>query len=356
MSGLAPDMGGDTGGAPGAGAAAHPEAVLAETARRLAANPADVPALLARADALLVLGREREAARHYGGAVRVAGPPARWPAALAPQLHRAAAMATQLARRFGEALTRRLAQAGALAASPRFAEAIDLLLGRAQVMESRPSQFLFPGLAAIPFHDRALFPWMAALEAAAPAIRAELLPQADDPAFAPYVEADAVKPGAGGTLVGDAAWSALYLVRDGHPTPHAARFPATMAALAELPLCDVPGRTPNVLFSRLAPGARIPPHHGFVNTRLIVHLGLVVPEGCWLRVGNHRRPWREGEAWAFDDTIEHEAANDSGETRIILLFDIWRPELSEAERGALRAMFAAIDALSGEARPGAWGG
>jgi hypothetical protein len=331
-------------------------ATLADTARRLAASPGDVAALLDRADALLALGEERDAARHYGGAVRAAGPPARWPAALAPGLRRAADMAATLARRFGDALTARLEAEGALAASPRFAEAIDLLLGRAPVHESRPSQFLFPGLPAIPFHDRAAFPWMPALEAAAPAIRAELLGRIDDPAFAPYVEADAVKPGAGGALVGDPAWSALYLARDGVETAHAARFPAAMAALRGLPLADVPGRTPNILFSRLAPGARIPPHHGFVNTRLIVHLGLVVPPGAWLRVGNHRRQWREGEAWAFDDTIEHEAGNPTGRARIILLFDVWRPELTLAERMALRAMFGAIDALGGGGGAGGWGG
>jgi aspartate beta-hydroxylase len=333
-----------------------PEQVLEATAGRLAADPGDIAALLDRADALLALGQERAAARHYGGAVRAAGPPARWPAALAPRLRQAASTAAALARRFGDALTARLEAEGALAASPRFAEAIDLMLGRARVQDSRPSQFLMPGLAAVPFHDRAGLPWLPALEAATPAIRAELMAQADDAAFAPYVEADAVRPGAGGTLVGDPSWSALYLVRDGRPTPHAARFPATMAALAPMPLCDVPGRTPNILFSRLAPGARIPPHHGFVNTRLIVHLGLVVPDGCWLRVGNHRRTWREGEAFAFDDTIEHEAANDSDRSRIILLFDVWRPELSEAERTALRAMFRAIDSLAGEGPAAGWGG
>ena len=34
----------------------------------------------------------------------------------------------------------------------------------------------------------------------------------------------------------------------------------------------------------------------------------------------------------FDDTIEHEAWNDSVETRVILIFDVWNPFLSEAER------------------------
>jgi aspartyl/asparaginyl beta-hydroxylase (cupin superfamily) len=101
-------------------------------------------------------------------------------------------------------------------------------------------------------------------------------------------------------------------------------------------------------------GARIPPHHGFVNTRLICHLPLVVPEGCELRVGGEMRAWREGEALIFDDTIEHEAWNRSAETRVVLLFDIWRPELSEEERGLVTAMFNAVDSYGGERVP--WAG
>ncbi len=44
------------------------------------------------------------------------------------------------------------------------------------------------------------------------------------------------------------------------------------------------------------------------------------------------------EAWVFDDTIEHEAWNDSDELRIILIFDVWNPFLSEAERELITAM------------------
>ena len=111
-------------------------------------------------------------------------------------------------------------------------------------------------------------------------------------------------------------------------------------------------RSPSILFSLLRPGARIPPHTGFVNTRLICHLPLIVPEGCHFRVGNEVRKWVEGQAWVFDDTMEHEAWNDSGETRVILLFEIWRPELTIEERGLVNAMFEAIDTHSG--RKPAW--
>jgi aspartate beta-hydroxylase len=128
---------------------------------------------------------------------------------------------------------------------------------------------------------------------------------------------------------------------------HAARCPRTMAALAELPLVHIPRRSPNVLFSLLKPGTHIPAHNGFVNTRLIAHLPLIVPPGCRLRVGNETRAWQEGRTWLFDDTIEHEAWNDSDQTRVVLLFEVWRPELSAAERQQVTALFDAIEQQRG---------
>ena len=121
-----------------------------------------------------------------------------------------------------------------------------------------------------------------------------------------------------------------------------------MAALAGVPLNQLPNRSPSVMFSLLRPHARIPPHNGLINTRLICHLPLIVPPGCGFRVGNENRHWQEGKAWVFDDSIEHEAWNPSDQTRVILLFEIWRPELTEQERLLVQALFAAIDAQSGQ--------
>ncbi len=143
-------------------------------------------------------------------------------------------------------------------------------------------------------------------------------------------------------------WSAFYLWKDGKVlTENAKRCPRTMEALAHVPLTRVPGRSPTVLFSLLRPGARIPPHTGVLNTRLICHLPLIVPTGCGLRVGNETREWVEGEGWLFDDTIEHEAWNNSDQTRVILLFEIWRPELSNDERELISEMLMSIDAYDG---------
>jgi aspartyl/asparaginyl beta-hydroxylase (cupin superfamily) len=127
----------------------------------------------------------------------------------------------------------------------------------------------------------------------------------------------------------------------------------TLAALEAAPLARIKGRTPSILFSRLKPGARIAPHTGFLNTRLICHLPLVVPPGCYFRVGNDQRQWEKGKAWVFDDTIEHEAWNSSGEPRVVLIFDIWRPELSDEERGLVAALIEAVDSYETSAK-GSW--
>jgi tetratricopeptide (TPR) repeat protein len=94
---------------------------------------------------------------------------------------------------------------------------------------------------------------------------------------------------------------------------------------------------------KLAPGTRIPPHNVLMNTRLICHLPLIVPPDCGaLRVGNEERPWVEGEMLIFDDSMEHEAWNNSDQERVILLFEIWRPEITRQEREILTTMLIAV--------------
>jgi aspartyl/asparaginyl beta-hydroxylase (cupin superfamily) len=199
----------------------------------------------------------------------------------------------------------------------------------------------------VQFYDRDAFPWAAELEAAFPAIREELGAVLSEAApFTPYVERTPDRPDTDGRLTGSLDWSAFFLWKAGALLPdNAARCPRTVAAIEAIPLYGVPGRTPNVLFSRLTPGAHIPPHTGFINTRLICHLPLIVPEGCAFRVGNETRPWREGELLAFDDTIEHEAWNRGASDRTVLIFDVPRPEMSAEEHALVAALFEAVDSF-----------
>ena len=82
---------------------------------------------------------------------------------------------------------------------------------------------------------------------------------------------------------------------------------------------------------------------GVTNTRTIIHLPLIVPPGCAFRVGGETREWREGEAFAFDDTIEHEAWNKSQQDRAVLILDVWNPYLSEHEHEMIRRLFAVAE-------------
>ncbi len=75
------------------------------------------------------------------------------------------------------------------------------------------------------------------------------------------------------------------------------------------------------------------------------HIPLIAPPDCALRVGSETRAWEDGKALIFDDSFEHEAWNRSDRTRIILLFEIWRPEIGPAEREELTLLFEAIDLL-----------
>ncbi|MFN7400485.1 MAG: aspartyl/asparaginyl beta-hydroxylase domain-containing protein, partial [Sandaracinobacter sp.] len=140
-------------------------------------------------------------------------------------------------------------------------------------------------------------------------------------------------------------WGACFLWEYGVPNaPVLARCPETARMLAQLPRNDIPGRAPTAFFSLLRPRTRIPAHTGVTNTRAIVHLPLIVPDGCGFRVGGETRQWQEAVAFAFDDTIEHEAWNDSDDLRVVLIFDVWNPHLSAVEQQLLVRFFAAADA------------
>ena len=117
-----------------------------------------------------------------------------------------------------------------------------------------------------------------------------------------------------------------------------------MELLAKLTQPHIGGAGPNAMFSLLAPRTRIPSHVGVNNARLVCHLPLIVPEGCWFRVGAETRFWRRGEAFVFDDTIEHEAMNPSDQLRVVFICDVWHPDLSKVERDAVKAL---IEADSG---------
>jgi hypothetical protein len=311
-----------------------------------APGPATIESLLARGDGYAGKGDVKAATSFYQAALKAAQGRAIDPATGA-RLNDAAGYIRQQAEAYKTALLRVIEQRpNDPDHTDRLRHAVEILTGERELFLQGPSVLYYPYLANRQFFEREEFEWVVGLEARTPAIKAELetlLEQGAD--FQPYVEDDRDRPRREfHGLHGDSSWTALYLWKDGKPVEeNAARCPSAMAALDKLPMTRIGARTPSVLFSKLTPGAHIPPHRGMLNCRLIGHLPLIVPDGCWLRVGNETRRWEEGKLLIFDDSFEHEARNESNETRIVLLFDIWRPELSDDERAGISAIFGTID-------------
>ncbi len=224
---------------------------------------------------------------------------------------------------------------------------VDHALGQRRIFQNSCAGVYYPFLPADEFFDSRHFPWFEELEAGTAAIREELqaLLAAPGEALRPYVRLDEGTPtNDWSALDGSLDWAACFLWEYGEPNQEViARCPRTAALLESLPLARIPGRAPNAFFSLLRPHSRIPPHTGVTNTRAIIHLALDIPPGCGFRVGGETREWTPGKAFAFDDTIEHEAWNDSDQRRAVLIVDAWNPHLSARECSAINAYFAAAD-------------
>lgn len=327
----------------------------------LTVDAGDLLALLMRGQLHERQGRTADAARAFSAACAVAPAVDRLRPDLRPMLAHAAAFRDRHGRQVASQLDAALAASYAQlqgADLDRFRLSIDIMLGRRQRFDSKPAQFYLPQVPALEFHDdRRQFPWLEEIEAGTDRIRTEFLKvlQADD-GFTPYIAYRQDLPlNQWVELNHSPRWSAYHLIKDGtRVEPGASRCPETMALLSKAPQPDQPGRTPVAMFSLLKPRTRIPAHTGVSNARLLVHVPLIVPEGCGFRVGNQTREWVPGKAWVFDDTIEHEAWNDSDKLRVILIFDIWHPSLTQAERTMMTAMSTAMNAISGP--PEGYGG
>lgn len=224
-------------------------------------------------------------------------------------------------------------------------------LRRTRVYHSEPTHFHFPELREREFHPRSALPWLGELEAASEAIGQELetVMAAERAELVPYIQYEEHQPlDQWRALNRNPDWTAIHLIRNGTRVEVNARHcPRTMALLERLPQPRVPGAGPNAMFSLLAPHTHIPAHVGVSNARLVCHLPLVIPDGCWFRVGAETRTWSPGEALVFDDTIEHEAMNDSDSLRVVFIFDVWHPDLTAVERDAVAALIASEGGAEG---------
>lgn len=138
-----------------------------------------------------------------------------------------------------------------------------------------------------------------------------------------------------GTTRGTAAhdsgeWNIYYLyLHNIDFSANRERVPETVKLLK-----SIPRFYDHAMFSNLASTTHVTKHHGPTNKKLRIHLPLYVPEeknSCRLRVGDETRASVEGRVVVFDDSFEHEAWNDSKKSRVVLIFDIWHPDLSDQE-------------------------
>ena len=316
----------------------------------LTLQPQYFPALIQKASLLEKQGDAKRAAGLFQRALHALGPagtslPSAW-RPLVEHAQRAVARNLQDLEAWLQARMQDVREQHATARQDRVDDCLGAILGKNRIYVQQPTFSHFPRLPAIQFFEREDFPWLPAVEQATDDIRKELqglLAEVRDQ-FSPYLQHAASDPlNQWKELNQSKRWSALFLWKDGKRSDTiAARCPKTVAALEAAPVVKIPHRGPTAFFSLLEPHTRIPPHTGTTNTRLTVHIPLIVPPKCGFRVGTQTREWHPGTALLFDDTIEHEAWNDSAEERVILIFDIWNPLLTQAERDLMTAATAAI--------------
>jgi aspartyl/asparaginyl beta-hydroxylase (cupin superfamily) len=320
-------------------------AALTAAEGALRADPLNFMALLLRANLLEKLGQP-DANEAYGYAL--AQQPAEPPPHLRTMLEHGAARYAAFQRAQDHALVAALDRVG-LTLSEDEGARVERFRTNAtrmtRVYHSEPTDYHYPGLREREFHESALFPWIAALEAATVAITQEFetVVAAEQAELTPYIQYAPGQPVRQWAPLNQSRdWTAIHLIRNGLTVAANARHcPITMALMARLPQPKIAGASPNVMFSLLAPHTHIPPHHGINNTRLVCHLPLIIPPDCWFRVGAGRRTWEMGRVLVFDDTIEHEAMNGSDQLRVVLIFDIWHPDLSRGEQDAVATLIAA---------------
>jgi aspartate beta-hydroxylase len=316
----------------------------------LAIDPTHLVVLLQKGALLDLMKKPRSAAAVYAHALHSLASGTPLPPAIETHLRHAEQRVREDAESLGRLINGQLAALPAVedteAPPVRFERCLDRVLGRRRVFTPQPTFFLFPYLRNYEFFPRSTFPWLKDLEAATETVRQELLAvlAEDEAGLEPYIAfSDSLPINQWRELNHSRRWSAYFLWNQGRrEETHLARCPRTAALLEALPQVDVPGRGPTAFFSILEPHTHIPAHTGVTNTRLTVHLPLIVPPDCRFRVGGETRAVRTGEAWVFDDTIEHEAWNDSDAPRAILIFDVWNPELSPRERAQVRSTIATL--------------
>lgn len=201
-----------------------------------------------------------------------------------------------------------------------------------------PTYHVFPDLEAKPFYQTNQFDWVANLENSWQEIKQELVSiYKRDSDVKPYI--DGVLTGVEGldSLADSLDWSSVHLIKAGQYNQDLLdKCPITRDIIQKIPLPLLDGNAPEAFLSVLKPGAEIKPHYGLSNIKLTVHLGLEIPDGCAIRVGDETQTWENGKVLIFDDTFEHEAWNRSNSERMVFILEIWHPDLTVLEKQGIQ--------------------
>jgi aspartyl/asparaginyl beta-hydroxylase (cupin superfamily) len=193
--------------------------------------------------------------------------------------------------------------------------------------------YMIPGVPARPFYEANEFEWAQVLEREYPVIKKELVRILGESGagFKGYMsEANLRHHG----------WNTFNFFFGGKKfEENCERCPETTRILESLPRFE----KDHIMFSSLNPHAKIPRHTGPMNGILRGHLGMVVPQGCYIRVGPEERTWEEGKMLVFDDSFEHEVWNHSEFVRIVLFMNFWHPCFADREIPVLERFRAAYE-------------
>jgi aspartate beta-hydroxylase len=184
----------------------------------------------------------------------------------------------------------------------------------------RPVSRFVKGLNSQPWYNTNKYPFIAKLEAGYKDIKKELLYNLKHRLGLFTEETENLHIGG--------EWTELRLKSSGYGfTEHTKFFGETMKHIRGCGQDFV-----SIKFSAIRPGTHIRTHTGPSNERLRLHLTLVHDGGAKIRVGSDWHTWVEGKMIMFDDSWEHEVIHTGLTIRVVLIMDIWHPDLPEDKR------------------------
>jgi len=196
-----------------------------------------------------------------------------------------------------------------------------------QTSHSRRAIKWYPGLSRKPWYDPNEFDVARELAGRFERIKEEVLKVSKE-----YYYEEAEKIGRTGS------WQVCMFYEQGRKNDAVCGQCPTTTAILE-GFASVRRTAGLIYLSKMAAHTHVATHQARNNIRLRCHLALSIPEGdCAIRVGDEVHRWEEGKCIVFDDTYDHEVWNRTDQERLVLLVDLWHPDLTSIERDAMDAI------------------